>query len=133
VTPDELVKEIKLLPRKFVQMPLLGMRKPFHKDSVDDYPGVLIPLVAARRHKSVRRGTSDDSTTPSVDSRASGAVVERTSSKFDPDVEGGRSRATSSQRSVGTTVEDLRHEVEEDLAALGIDSVYDREFFILGL
>ncbi|KAI9846621.1 MAG: hypothetical protein M1838_001220 [Thelocarpon superellum] len=81
---------------------------PFAKHDVSEFPGVLIPLREAERHPSVV-GTKGDKLdkldSPSNEEAGRGAEL-----VYSPH-----------------TIEGLRTEVEEDIAASGVDSTYDRK------
>lgn len=83
---------------------------PFKKHDVKDFPGILVSLQDAPRHPSVLRGYEE---------RAGGR-----NSTFDPDAEKGQS--PSRDENSPYTIEGLKLEVEEDLAAAAHDTTYDR-------
>lgn len=105
-----------------------GIRKPFKKDSVDDYQGVLVPLSQAQRHHTVaaelaRRKSLEADT-------ASGQDPARKSKDKSPtrDLENGPPRTSSS--SEGWTIEDVKWEIDADVAASGHDTVYDSMYIV---
>ena len=87
---------------------------PFKKYDVDDFPSTHMPLSEATRHPSVvaenRRRASLRAA--SVDSSAN---------------EKGEKSGAASDEAAGFTIEQLKAEVEEDLATSGHDSAYDRK------
>ena len=105
-------------------MGFMGFTKPFQKDSVDNYEGVLVSLANASRHPTVvaeyarRRsaegdsseGTSDDSIKKAKDLGEEDGVMRTSNAEYSP-----------------YTIEGLRAEVHEDVAASGHDSAYDCE------
>ncbi|TAQ90923.1 hypothetical protein B7494_g819 [Chlorociboria aeruginascens] len=97
-----------------------GLRSLFHKTSVDDYTGVLVPLSQASRHPTVaaeyaRRQSADSD-------RGSGNT-----NKGKRRVEEGEETVlrTGSAGYSPYTIEGLKAEVNEDLAASGHDTAYD--------
>ncbi len=84
---------------------------PFRKHDVLDFPDVLIPLHRAQRHPSVVAGYDQ-------------------SEKVDDGkgLEAGHAQRKSSEddASRGLTIEALRAEIDQDLAASGHDTMYDR-------
>ena len=83
--------------------PRLIFTNPFKKHDVSEFPDVVIPLAQAQRHNSIiSKEKPDDSSRTSSDGQ-SGSVL---------------------------TVEALMAEVDEDLAAGGHDTAYDRECII---
>ncbi|KAI9682203.1 MAG: hypothetical protein M1817_000257 [Caeruleum heppii] len=82
---------------------------PFKKHDVNEYPGVLVPLQSAPRHPSIvekHDANLKDGAAPGSD----GELGTRSSSDYSP-----------------FTIEGLRAEIDEDLAASGINSAYDRK------
>lgn len=74
---------------------------PFKKHDVSEYPNVVIPLAQAqRRNSTTSKEKNDDSSRASSDGVQSGS---------------------------GRTLEDLRAEIDSDLAAGGHDTAYDRK------
>ena len=108
-----------------------GIPRPFQKESLDNYQGVLVPLAQAKRHETVeaeyaRRFSHD------------GRPVSPTPSKKNDSPDGGRApdgkvdeegaRAPAGGIWDGAyTVEMLREEVTNDVAASGHDTAYDCE------
>ena len=88
-----------------VKMPF--MMNPFAKHDVSDFPGVLVPLDQAHRHVS---------------------VVDKKDNKLDP--ADGAATETAGPQAGGEysafTIESLRAEIDDDLAASGVNSTYDR-------
>lgn len=117
-----------------------GIPRPFQKESVDNYHGVLVPLSQAKRHESVEaeyaRRFSHDGARPGS---ASG------SKKKDSDDDGAAAPGGKGDEETGRgapagaiwdgayTVEMLREEVTNDVAASGHDTAYDCEFYFWGL
>ena len=82
-------------------MPRLMFTNPFQKHDVSEYPNVVIPLAQAhRRNSTTSKEKHDDSSRASSDGVQSGSAM---------------------------TIEDLRAEIDSDLAAGGHDTAYDRE------
>jgi len=78
---------------------------PFAKHDVSEFPGVLIPMAQARRHSSI----------VSVESKKLAEA-------------GHADDASQSSHPTGVlTIESLKAEIEEDLAAGGHDTAYDRK------
>ena len=74
---------------------------PFKKHDVSEFPNVVIPLAQAqRRNSTTSKEKHDDSSRASSDGVQSGSAM---------------------------TIEDLRAEIDSDLAAGGHDTAYDRE------
>jgi hypothetical protein len=84
-------------------MPRLMFTNPFAKHDVSEYTNVVIPLARARRANS-------------------------TSSKEKPD-DSSRASSDGVQSGRPMTIEDLRAEIDSDIAAGGHDTAYDRELF----
>lgn len=108
-------------------MGFLGLRRLGKKDSVNDYQGVLVPVANATRHPTVAaeyarrrsaegRSDNNDTSTYGVNKK-----VEDGSPK-----EGHGSESEDGLSPY--TIEGLRAEVLEDVAASGHDSAYDREY-----
>ncbi|KZF24278.1 MFS general substrate transporter [Xylona heveae TC161] len=93
---------------------------PFRKHDVSDFPGVLVPLRDAHRHRSVV--TAGDEKLDGIDGKTSpnGANDEeqphRNSETYSP-----------------YTIEGLRAEIAHEVAASGHDSVYDRKSKLINL
>lgn len=82
-------------------MPRLMFTNPFKKHDVSEFPNVVIPLAQAhRRNSTASKEKHDDSSRASSDGVQSGSAM---------------------------TIEDLRAEIDSDLAAGGHDTAYDRE------
>jgi hypothetical protein len=81
---------------------------PLAKHDVSEYPGVLIPMAQARRHSSI------------VSAKSKAAEAGETMSDD-------ASSSADGQPPMPLTVESLRAEVEDDLAAGGHDTAYDRK------
>jgi hypothetical protein len=107
-------------------MGFMGLTRFGHKDSVDDFTGVHVPLANAKRHPDViaeyqrrnsKEGVRPDATivTESKDEMKDGPLT---------DSEGGIPRTSSGVYSP-YTIEGLRAEIHEDVAASGHNSAYD--------
>lgn len=121
-------------------MGFLGLRKPFQKETVDLYPGVLVPLANANRHPSVaaeyaRRHSNDaraqrSSTdgVPNADKDKENNVARK------PSDDGEATLRTSSVGYSPYTIEGLRAEVSEEIGAgEKANSSYDCTFLLLFL
>lgn len=85
-------------------MPRLMFTNPFKKHDVSEFPNVVIPLAQAqRRNSTTSKEKTDDSSRASSDGVHSGSAM---------------------------TIEDLRAEIDSDLAAGGHDTAYDRELLL---
>jgi hypothetical protein len=99
----------------------MGITDPFHKPSVNDFEGVLVPLEqAVRLHETAaeyarRQSHERVSDSPSSEKKDKSA-----------DTESGVMRTNSAGYSP-YTIEGLRAEINEDVAASGHDSAYDRK------
>lgn len=100
----------------------------FEKESVDKYPGVLVPLAQASRHPTVAaeyaRRRSADGRNPDGSPSSTEKKVEKTGS----DGEDGVLRTSSTEYSP-YTIEGLRAEVHEDASSGGHDTAYDCKFW----
>jgi hypothetical protein len=106
-------------------MGFLGIRKPFQKESVDNYQGVLVPLAHANRHPTVAAEYARRQSREGRDLSSDGIANKDKDSSKDDDGEGGR--RTNSLGSNAYTVEGLRAEVMEEIGAgEKADSSYDR-------
>lgn len=83
---------------------------PFRKHDVRDFPGVLVSLRDAPRHPSAAR----------EDEEKAGGI----GTSLGPDAEKGRSPSRDEYSLY--TIERLKLEIEEDVAAAAHDTVYDR-------
>lgn len=116
-------------------MGFLGLSKPFKKDSVNDYQGVLVPLAQAKRHPLVieaysKRRFAEGLTSDSASSGTAVAGLGDTKAEAKEDEPSGGEEGvvrTSSKLYCPYTVEGLKAEVLEDVSARGEDSAYDRE------
>ena len=104
----------------------------FHKDSVNDYHNVLVPLEKARRHPTVeaeyarrRSAEGHDKNADLDDSKNEAGPVNASESSGEEGV-----MRTSSANYSPYTIEGLRAEVMEDVTASGHDSAYDCELFL---
>jgi hypothetical protein len=106
----------------------LGIPRPFQKESVDNYPGVLVPLAHARRHHTVeaeyarRYSQEGEAAAPEASDSKKGASEDGKEAENVRDVEASRLRGVWDRT---YTIEGLREEVNEDVAASGHDSSYD--------
>lgn len=102
-------------------MGFLGLQKPFQKETISKYEGVLVPLEQAQRHSTVEAD-----------------YARRRSAEGAADTDSGRKHAegkegTSAEEGRHTgvwnpyTIEGLRAEVNEDVVASGHNSAYDRK------
>lgn len=78
---------------------------PFKKHDVSEFPGVLVPLQQAAHRRSSVTSKLDSATTNDMSSEA--------------------------QSVGGLTISSLKAEVEEDLAASGVNSTYDSTWLFL--
>lgn len=102
--------------------------RPFRKESVDNYQGVLVPLAQAKRHQTVEaeyarrfssEGVGNSISPPGEKKDGEGKLV--------VDDEEGNAPARARVWDGSYTVEMLRDEVNADIAASGHDSSYDCE------
>ena len=119
-------------------MEFLGLRRPGQKDSVDDYQGVLVPLSQASRHQSViaeyqrRRSAEGRADANDVATFGPGQTkVETGSNGEKTKTELGRGSGSESDSESPYTLEGLRAEVHEDVAASGHDTAYDCKYPLL--
>jgi hypothetical protein len=116
-----------------MKMGFLAIKELFHEDSVNDYQDVLVSLEKAQRHPTVeaeyahRRSAECPATTGDLNGgkKETGLINGSENSG-----EEGVMRATSANYSP-YTIEGLRAEVMEDVAASGHDSAYDCKLFRL--
>jgi len=116
------------------KMGMFKLQRPFQKDSVDNYEGVLVPLAQAKRHslviadyerrrsaESLRNSTRDTAALPDA---KSGEVKDK-----DNDAGSGEDGMISTDSTAYSpyTIEGLKAEVLEDVAVSGHDSAYDCE------
>jgi len=104
----------------------MGLTTPGHKESVNDYQGVLVPLAQASRHSTVaaeyaRRRSAEGQNSSSDESLGAKDKASEGSG------EEGMMR-TSSGAYNPYTIEGLRAEVLGDVAASGHDCSYDCKF-----
>lgn len=85
-------------------MPRIWTLNPFKNFDVSDFPDVLVPLQQATRHHSIVSTKKDDDKA---------------------------SDAASVSTEPGLTIESLKAEIEGDVAAGGMDTAYDRTFYLL--
>jgi hypothetical protein len=102
--------------------------RPFQKEAVDNYQGVLVPLAQAKRHETVEaeyarrysqegRGLSPSGSKKDDDAQDNKAVDEEGAAPTRPRVWDGV-----------YTIETLREEVNADAATSGHDTSYDCEY-----
>jgi hypothetical protein len=101
-------------------MHFLGLQKPFKKDSVDDYQGVLVSFAHAARHPTVAAEYARKRSAEEAREKGSGEGVK---SKDDSE-ENGVLKTTGDAYSP-YTIDGLRAEVFEDVGAGGHDCAYD--------
>jgi len=103
----------------------MGITDPFHKPSIHDFEGVLVPLDQAVRHDLTaaeyarRQSLERVSDAPSSDKKDKST-----------DSEPGVMRTNSAGYSP-YTIDGLRAEINEDVAASGHDSAYDRKASVI--
>lgn len=104
-------------------MGLFGLKKPFQKESVNNYTNVLVPLESAKRHDTVIAGYERRRSAESLRGSTDGAALKDAGEK---DNEKGIESKVHSPYSI----EGLRAEVFDEMAARGDghDSAYDCEF-----
>lgn len=100
--------------------------RPFQKETVDNYQGVLVPLAQAKRHETVeaeyaRRFSQDG---PGLGVSPPNEKKDDENKKVD---EEGAAPARSRVWDGTYTVEMLRDEINNDVSTSGRDSAYDRE------
>ena len=109
-------------------MVFLGLTLPFKKESVNDYGNVLVPLAQAQRHPTVAaeyaRRRSEERKTSSEATAAHSDASRKSNGEDSGSGEEGIMRTSSAGYSP-YTIEGLRAEVNEDVAASGPDSSYD--------
>lgn len=99
----------------------LTFKRPFAKETVDNYPGVLVPLAQSKRHQSVMTRYASRSTSSTEKTSISGK-------KSDEDAEPGVLRRSSLDSNYDPyTIEGLTWEIETEAGASGHDTVYDRK------
>jgi len=108
-------------------MKFMGITNPLHKESVDDYQGVLVPLENAARHPTVAAEYARRRSLEAVGSDGA-AHSDETKKDKSSDNEDGVMRTSSAGYSP-YTIEGLRAEVNEDVAASGHDSAYDCKIY----
>ncbi|KAF2162380.1 hypothetical protein M409DRAFT_69256 [Zasmidium cellare ATCC 36951] len=97
---------------------MLNFLNPFAKHDASEFPNVLIPLDQAVRHHSVT--TLNNERKSSVDTSADKEKAEHSPPPVYPE-------ATAPDGQPRLTLESLRAEIEDDLAAAGHDSAYDKK------
>ena len=112
-------------------MGFLAIKSLFHKDSVNNYQNVLVPLEKAQRHLTVeaeyarRRSAEGHGSTGDLAGGKKEAGLLHASESSGEDGIMRTSCATYSPY----TIDGLRAEVMEDVADIGHDSAYDCELF----
>lgn len=101
--------------------------RPFQKESVDNYQGVLVPLAQAKRHQTVEAEYARRYSLEGGGLSPSGSKKEDDTKAVD---EEGAAPTRSRVWDGVYTVEMLREEVNSDVAASGHDSSYDCEYFL---
>jgi len=104
-------------------MGFLGIQKPFQKESVDNYQGVLVPLANANRHPSV---AAEYARRRSTEGRSSDGAVDTVKRDKEASAEDGRN---PSDEFSPYTIEGLRAEVTHELSAGAHDTSYDCMYF----
>lgn len=102
--------------------------RPFAKESVDKYPGVLVPLAQAKRHETVE---AEYARRYSSEGQRPGSLSKKEDSADEKGADAQGNLETGHTRPVWNgqyTIEGLRAEINEDVAASGHDSSYDCEF-----
>jgi len=107
-------------------MKFLALGKLGRKESIDDYPGALIPLAQAKRHATVLAGYSPQKSREDSEGSATAALNKGSPNKYHLSEDG--IPRTSSTEYNPYTIKGLKAEVYEDLAVSGHDSPYDRPF-----
>jgi hypothetical protein len=115
-------------------MGFLAIKGLFRKDSINDYQDVLVPLANAQRHPTVEaeyarrrsaEGQSKNDNTPGFATTKKEGPLHANETSGEEGV-----MRTSSQNYSPYTIEGLRAEVMEDVAASGHDSAYDCKLFL---
>ena len=101
-------------------MGFFGIKKPFQKDSVNDYEGVLVPLANANRHPTV---AAEYERRRSADQRGENTETGKSAEKQKTSDEEGVN-ASIGEHSM-YTIEGLRAEINNDVATTGGSSAYD--------
>lgn len=108
-------------------MGFFGLQKPFKKDSVNDYQGVLVPLSQAARHPTVAAEYARKKSAEGA--RNSTEHVGKNDESEGKDVGTGRAEEgvirTTGDAYSPYTIEGLKAEVFKDITASGHDSTYD--------
>jgi hypothetical protein len=103
-------------------MGFMGLKGFGHKDSVNDFTDVLVPIANAKRHPNViaeyQRRNSKEGARPDA------TVVIDPKDESTGDSEGGLPRTTSSVYSP-YTIEGIKAEINDDLGATAVDTAYD--------
>lgn len=102
----------------------------FEKDSVDQYPGVLVPLAQASRHPTVAAEYARRRSADGRNEDGSRAEKKTEVKGSEGDTEDGVLR-TSSAGYDPYTIEGLRAEVMEDASPGGHDTAYDCEYVMM--
>lgn len=96
-------------------MGFLGLQKPFQKESVDNYNGVLVPLANATRHPTVAAEYARRQSQEGRDASTDGVTDKDRDASKDDGGEGGM--RTGSTGYSAYTIEGLRAECTEELGA----------------
>lgn len=102
----------------------------FEKDSVDQYPGVLVPLAQASRHPTVAAEYARRRSAEGRSEEGSPAEKKSEAKGSEGDGEDGVLRTSSAGYSP-YTIEGLKAEVNEDAASGGHDTAYDCEYLVV--
>ena len=111
-------------------MGILALKGLFHKDSVNDYQNVLVPLEKAQRHSTVeaeyarRRSAEGVGSNGGVEGKKEDGLPNSSESSGE---EG--TLHTSGATYSPYSIDGLRAEVMEDVAGSGYNSAYDCELF----
>jgi hypothetical protein len=96
---------------------------PFKKHDVSEFPGVLVPLDEAPHRGSITNTRHKSSPTRLPGEKGEG---DEKSAHKDEDARSG-SPSIAAGNTIGLTLEQLRAEIEEDVAAGDTQSAYDRK------
>lgn len=99
---------------------------PFKKHDVSEFPGVLVPLEQAPCSNSIasRRDGSPSTATPHGEK----GETDGKSTRKDSDLHSGTPSIAAGATTVGLTLEQLRAEIDADIAAGDTQTAYDRKF-----
>lgn len=99
----------------------MGLTAPGHKDSINDH-NVLVTLANAQRHPDIVADYERRRSLEARDGHLDGAASKK-EGDLTPDAEGGMRTSSSSYDPY--TIEGLKAEISEDIAASGHDTAYD--------